>query len=187
VLVKGPAGAGKTFAVQVWAESMRLDLWRVDCPGLVARHGNGVATRGLDEACAYGERPHAVLLLHDADALPREAVAALVERAATRRAPTVLEARAVREDDVVAGLPADVARVWIAFPDAGLRRRHWERAVSRASPLSRPDLDALAALEVPGAVIEAAVRAVVLAKGDERVETDDLVAAVRALPHEVSG
>ena len=181
VAISGPAGVGKTFAVQVWAESMRLDLWRIDCPRLVARHGEGVSTRGLDEALAFGERPHAVLLFHDADALPQEAVAALLARAATRRAPTVLEARAERPDDVVAGLPDDVARVWIAFPDVELRRRHWERAVSRASPLSRPDLDALAALEVPGAVIDAAVRAVVLASGDERVETADLVAAVREL------
>jgi hypothetical protein len=172
----GPCGVGKTFAARVWAESMRLDLWRVDCPLLVARHGAAAASRGVGEAVAHGERPHAVLLFHAADALPADAVAAVVARAAIRRAPTVLEARSAVA--VGTALPG-VARVDFPFPDAVLRRRHWERAVTRASPLSRPDLDALAALEVPGAVIDAAVRAVVLSNGDERVETDDLVEAVR--------
>ncbi len=180
-VVDGPPGVGKTFAVQAWAESMRLDLWRVDCRRLVERHGVGVAGRGLDEALAYGVRPHAILLFHDADTLPVTAVEALVGRALGRRAPTVLEARMPAADALVAGLPVEVHRIRLQLPDRALRRRHWELAVGRASPLSRPDLDALAALEVPGATIEAAVRAVVLAKGDERVETVDLVAAAREL------
>jgi hypothetical protein len=181
VLVHGPAGVGKTFAVQVWAEAMRLDLWRVDCPALVARHREQVATRGLDEALAYGERPHAVLLFHDAAALPGDALVALLARAAVRRAPTVLEARDADLPAIAARLAADVPRVELPFPDAAVRGRHWALAVSRASPLSTCDLDVLATLTVPGAVIDAAVRAVVLAKGDERVATADLVEAAEAL------
>jgi hypothetical protein len=177
VLMVGPCGVGKTFAARVWAEAMRLDLWRIDCPLLVARHRAAVASRGVDEAVVHGDRPHAVLLFHAADALPADAVAAVLARAANRRAPTVLETQSAEALGAI--LPQGVARVDFPFPDAVLRRHHWERAVTRASPLSRPDLDALAALEVPGAAIDAAVRAVVMAKGDERVETDDLVAAVR--------
>lgn len=178
VAIHGPAGVGKTFAVRVWAEAMRLDLWAVDCPALVERHGPGTSTRGLQEALAYGERPHAVLLFHDAAALPVAALTALLGRAAARRAPTVLETRAPLQGPRL----AEVARVELPFPDASLRRRHWERLVARASPLSRPELDTLARVEAPGAVIDAAVRQVVLAAGDERLETDVLVAAAhRAL------
>jgi hypothetical protein len=178
--VAGRAGVGKTFAVRVLAEAMRLDLWCIDCPGLVARHGEAAGSRGLDEVLALGERPHAVILFHDADALLAVdgALDGLVERASVRRAPTVLEARS--GDELLARLPPGVERVTLPFPDRALRRALWERLVGRASPLSRIDLDVLAAVEVPGAVIDAAVRAVVLARGDERLETEHLhEAAVR--------
>lgn len=175
VAIHGPAGVGKTFAVRVWAEAMRLDLWAVDCLALVDRHGPGASTRGLEEALAFGERPHAVLLFHAAAVLPDDALAALLDRGAARRAPTALETRPA----LGVPLPAEVARVELPFPDASLRRRHWERLVARASPLSHPDLDALATLEAPGAAIDAAVRHVLLAAGDERLETDALLAAAR--------
>jgi len=99
-------------------------------------------------------------------------------RASVRRAPTVLEARS--GDELLARLPPGVERVTLPFPDRALRRALWERLVVRASPLSRIDLDALAGVEAPGAVIDAAVRAVVLARGDEQLETEHLLeAAVR--------
>lgn len=181
VAVGGPAGVGKTFAVRVWAEAMRIDLWRVDCAALVARHGGGAAGRGLDEVLPLGERPHAILLFHGAEALlaptAGEALGALLERAAGRRAPTVIEAS---DPSLDARLPEHVERVALPFPDLAARRRLWELLVARASPLSRPDLDALAAVEVPGATIAAAVRRVVLDQGDEQLPTELLERAARA-------
>ena len=181
VALSGPAGVGKTFAVRVWAEAMRIDLWRVDCGALVARHGRAAAGRGLAEVLPLGERPHAILLFHGSEALldpaAGDTLAALIERAAARRAPTVLESRATTLDPQ---LPDRVERLALPLPDRAARRRLWEVLVGRASPLSRPDLDALAALEVAGASIDEAVRQVVLERGDERLETDVLLAAARA-------
>lgn len=181
VAIGGPAGVGKTFAVRVWAEAMRIDLWRVDCPALVARHGRSAARRGLDEVLPLGERPHAILLFHEAEALldpaAGETLVALLERAAVRRAPTVIESRAPSVD---ARLPDRVERVAVPFPDLASRRRLWELSVARASPLSRPDLDALASIEASGAAIAAAVRRVVLDHGDERLPTELLERAARA-------
>ena len=186
VLVHGAAGVGKTFATRVWAESMRVDLWRVDSASLLRRHAGATGTRGLEEVFAYGERPHAILLFHDAEALAApgagDALAMLVARASGRRAPTVLETRDPTVDALRDAVGEHVAIVGLGFPDAGLRRTLWERLVLRASPLSRPDLDALAALELPGASIDAAVRAVVLEHGDERLTTESLLAAARSAP-----
>lgn len=172
VVVAGPGGVGKTFATRVWAESLRLDMWRVDCALLLERHGDRVATRGLDEALAFGRRPLGIILLDRPGELVRRERDALLGRLGERRAPTVLELDADVPPEVE-GLPL----IRIGRPGPALRRRQWERLVRRASPLSSPDYDALAALELTGAQIDAAVRKVVLEGGDERLATEALVAA----------
>lgn len=160
---------------------MRLDLWAIDCSVLRERHGEAVLTRGLDETLPLGVRPHAVLLYARAETLFDEgaagAGAALLARATRRQPPTVLELStdATRLPEDLEALPT----VTFPFPGPSVRRRLWGRLVTRSSPLSRPDLDALEVLEVPGAAIDAAVRHVVLASGDERLETDALLAAAR--------
>jgi hypothetical protein len=184
VALHGAAGVGKTFAVRVWAEAMRVDLWRVDCRALVDRHGSAAARRGLEEVLPLGERPHAILLFDHAEALVAppagDALEALLAHAAGRRAPTALELRDDVLELVVPRLPVTVELVALPFPDAEVRRRLWETLVARASPLAQPDLDALAELELPGAAIDAALRRVVAEHGDERLSTDALVRATRA-------
>lgn len=172
VVIAGPGGVGKTFATRVWAESLRLDLWRVDCALLDERHGERTAARGLDEVLAFGRRPLGVLLLDRPGSLVDRAGPALWERLAKRRAPTVLELG----DEIPPSL-RELPAVRIDRPGSELRRALWQRLVERASPLSDVDYDALAALELTGAQIDAAVRTVVLAHGDERLETSALVDA----------
>jgi len=172
IVISGPAGVGKTFAARVWAESLRLDLWRVDGELLLERHGAGVGTRGLDEVLAFGRRPLGVLVLDRPERLVATCGDALLARLTDRRAPTVFEI-GEQVPPSLAGLP----RVTLTRPGRELRRRQWQLLVERASPLSAPDYERLADLELTGAAIEAAVQAVVLGAGDERLETDALVAA----------
>src|SRR4051812_22768839 len=155
LVVAGPPGVGKTFSVRVWAESLRLDLWRVDCPLLLERHGDRVAGRGLDEVLAYGRRPLGIILLDRADVLLDLDVEAILARLADRKAPTVLELESA------AGLPPAAGAlpvVSVGRPGVALRRRLWQHLVEHVSPLSEVDYDALAALELTGAQIDAAVR-----------------------------
>lgn len=178
--VHGPPGVGKTFAICVWAEALRLDLWRIDCERLHARHSAAASTRGLAEVLALGERPHAILLFHGAEKLAGEPLAALLGQVAERRPPTVLEVRDAAWQTFEPLLPDGVVRCALPFPALGERRRMWELAVCRASPLANVDVDALASLDVPGAIVDAAIRAVVLECGDESLDTASLVAAARA-------
>ena len=172
LVISGPAGVGKTFAARVWAESLRLDLWRIDAELLLERHGDGVVTRGLDEVLAFGRRPLGVLLFARTERLVAAHADALLARLAERRAPTVIEL-GERVPRSLSTLPV----VALTRPGRELRHRQWQRLVERASPLSAPDYDRLADLELTGAAIEDAVRAVVLGAGDERLETAALVAA----------
>ncbi|MFN8224366.1 MAG: AAA family ATPase [Gaiellales bacterium] len=173
-VVAGPPGVGKTFATRVWAESLRLELWQVDCTRLLTRHGDTATTRGLDEVCGFGERPPGVLLLDRPGPLVARDPAAFLERLRRRRGPSVLELDA--PDSAPAGLPA----VILTRPDREQRCRHWQALVERVSPLSAPDYERLADLELVGARIDAAVSAVVLAHGDERLETEALIRAAAA-------
>jgi hypothetical protein len=177
LVISGPTGVGKTFAARVWAESLRLDLWRVDVELLLERHRDGAAARGLDEVLAFGRRPLGVLVLDRPERLLATSGDTLLARLADRRAPTVLELGG-EVPSTLSTLPA----ISLARPGRELRRRQWQRLVERASPLSAPDYGRLADLELTGATIDAAVRQVVLSAGDERLETDALVAAVAREP-----
>ncbi len=177
-VVDGPPGVGKTIAVRTLAEQLRLDTWRVDCRVLVELHGESTPA-ALPALVAAAERPHAVLLFHDAEWLFEpgcgDAGTRALELARTRLPPTVLESRAP-------GLPGhvpDLARLSIPFPGEAERAELWRRLAWRAHPLAELDIGRLAAVPVPGAEIERALELVVDASGGAEPDTERLLAALR--------
>ena len=157
-VVSGPPGVGKTVAVRACAEQLRLDTWRVDCALLVERHGEATAAV-LPEVLAVGERPHAVLLFHDAEWLAEPGAGGAADRlldlARKRRPPTVLE---TREPGLLrAGGVAEVPHVELPFPDEVARAELWRRLAWQAHPLLDLDVEALARVAAPGAAIERAL------------------------------
>ncbi len=174
-VVSGPPGVGKTVAVRACAEQLRLDTWRVDCGLLVERHGAATAAV-LPEVLAVGERPHAVLLFHDAEWLFEPGAAGagdrLLDLGRERRPPTVLETREPGLEH--AGAVASVPRVELPFPDEGARAELWRRLSWQAHPLLELDVHALARLAAPGATIERALDLALERSPDELPTTVDL-------------
>jgi hypothetical protein len=116
----------------------------------------------LPERLAAAARPHAVLLFHEADWLFEPSAGGagprLLELAASRRPPTVLETRDPGLA-TVAG-PAGLPHVALPFPERAARAELWRRLAWRAHPLFELDIEALASAEVPGAEIERALETV---------------------------
>jgi hypothetical protein len=178
--VSGPAGVGKTVSVRALAEQARLDTWQVDCRSLVEQHGEATPSL-LPEVLAIGERPHAVLLFHDAgwlfEPVAGGAGESLLRLARERRPPTVLESRVQLCAPGVAALP----QVRVPFPDEEARAELWRRLAWQAHPLLELDHAALAAFEVPGAVVEH-VLAAALEGSPDLPTTDDVRRALEAWP-----
>jgi ATPase family protein associated with various cellular activities (AAA) len=179
-IVSGESGVGKTMAVQTCAEQLRLDTWRVDCRLLVELYGTETAA-ALPAVLAAGERPHAVLLFHDAEWLfehiAGDAAGGLLALAAARRPPTILETRhpeLVATRDEIRGL----THVALPFPDEDARGELWRRLAWRAHPLLTPDVGTLAARRVSGAAIEQTLDEALDVCSPELPSTDDLLRAL---------
>ncbi len=179
VVVAGPRGVGKTIAVRALAEQLRLDTRLVDCRLLVELHGESTAA-SLPDVLSVAERPHAVVLFHDAEWLfepaAAEAGAVLVELARRRLPPTVLETRV---PELLQGT-AELPRVDISFPGEEARAELWRRLAWRAHPLAELDIARLAALPIAGAEIEEALDRAVDDAGGAEPDTARLLAALSA-------
>jgi hypothetical protein len=179
-VVSGPAGVGKTTAIRVCAEHLRLDLRRVDCRLLVERHGNGTSEH-LPGVLSAGERPHAVMLFDDAgwlfERIAGGAGERLLELAAKRRPPTVLESRAR-----IQALEGRVLEIVVPVPGPEERAALWRQSAWRLHPLLDLDVDRLAAVEATAAEIEAALESLLDAPGDPVDATSNLLRLVRRDP-----
>lgn len=183
-VVGGEQGVGKTVAVRTCAEQLRLDTWRVDCRALVALHGAATAAV-LPELLAVGERPHAVVLFHDAEWLYEssagDAGPVLLELAPGRRPPTVLE---TRDASCAARIAEHCGRlVELPYPDEVARGELWRRLAWRAHPLLELDVAALQGIRVSGATIEAVLEQAVEECVDELPTTRDLLLALQRGEH----
>lgn len=180
-VVTGDADVGKTAAVRACAEELRLDVWQVDCELLVRLHGSATP-RALPDVLAPGERPHAVMLFHDAGWLHERIAGGAGERlwqlAARRKPPTVLESR--RPLPEPAGIvPAPLA-IAVPRPDRSARAELWRRLAWRAHPLLELDVERLAELDVPGGLAERVLEQALDEAGGRPPGTDDLLARLRA-------
>ncbi len=67
-LFAGPSGTGKTFAAEVIARELGLDLFRIDLSAVVSKY-IGETEKNLDRVFAAAENANAVLFFDEADAL----------------------------------------------------------------------------------------------------------------------
>jgi ATP-dependent Clp protease ATP-binding subunit ClpA len=71
VLFAGPAGTGKTLAVQALANQLELELWRVDLSAIVSKY-IGETEKNLDRVFAAAADTGPILLFDEADAPIRQ-------------------------------------------------------------------------------------------------------------------
>lgn len=180
-VVTGPPGVGKTIATRACAGHLRLDTWLVDCAGLVRLHGTAT-TSVLPDVLAAGDRPHAVMLFHDAgwlfDRAAGGAGAALLRLAPRRKPPTVLESR--EPLTIPAGIVPTPIAIEIPRPGRAEREELWRRLAWRVHPLLDLDVARLAEVDAPGAAIERALEGAVGTSAGGAPDVDDLLRRLRA-------
>jgi len=164
-LFTGPSGTGKTMAAEVLADSLRLDLYRIDLSQVVSKY-IGETEKNLRRVFDAAEGGGAVLLFDEADALfgkrsevrdshDRYAnieVGYLLQRMESYRGLAVLTTNMRDALD-----PAFLRRLRFAiefpFPEAEQRHRIWSRIYPAATPVADLKIDRLAQLSVTGGTI----------------------------------
>jgi hypothetical protein len=161
-LFAGPSGTGKTLAAEVLANTLGLDLYRIDLSQVVSKY-IGETERNLARVFDAAEQGAAVLLFDEADALfgrrgevkdshDRYAnieVSYLLQRMELYRGLAILTTNLKDSLD-----PAFLRRlrfvVPFPFPDAGQRAAIWRRAFPPQTPKAALNIERLARLAVTG-------------------------------------
>jgi ATPase family associated with various cellular activities (AAA) len=192
-LFTGPSGTGKTFAAEVLAGELGLDLYRVDLSAVVSKY-IGETEKNLRRVFDAAECGGALLLFDEADALfgRRSEVRDSHDRYANIEVNYLLQRMesyqglAVLATNLRAALdPAFLRRlrfvVEFDVPGPAQRRELWSRAFPAAVPLLNVDVDALAQLPTNGAAIQQiALSAAFLAAGaGDPVDTRTVLRAAR--------
>lgn len=162
VLFAGPSGTGKTLAAEILANTLRLDLYRVDLSQIVSKY-IGETEKNLRRVFDAAETSGAVLLFDEADALfgKRSDVKDSHDRYANIEVSYLLQLMesyrglAVLTTNMKQALdPAFKRRirfvVQFPFPEMVERVAIWRRIFPEETPVDRLDVDALAKLNVAG-------------------------------------
>jgi vesicle-fusing ATPase len=178
-LFAGESGTGKTFAAEVLAGDLGLDLYRIDLAGTVSKY-IGETEKNLRRVFDAAEASGAVLLFDEADALfgkrgevkdghDRYAnleVAYLLQRMESYRGLAVLTTN-LRSNLDRAFLRRLRFVVQFPFPDAPQRAEIWRRVFPAATPVDGLDPDALARLTVSGGSIHTIALAAAFAAAED--------------------
>lgn len=161
-LFAGASGTGKTLAAEVLAQTLQLDLYRIDLSQVVSKY-IGETEKNLRRVFDAAEAGGAILLFDEADALfgkrsdvkdshDRYAnieVSYLLQRMEAYRGLAILTTNLRNAID-----PAFLRRirfvVQFPFPDTPQRSEIWRRMFPPNLPTQGIDLDRLAQLNVPG-------------------------------------
>ena len=180
----GPSGTGKTFAAEVIANDLELDLYRVDLSAVVSKY-IGETEKNLRRVFDAADHGAAVLLFDEADALfgkrtevkdshdryANVEVSYLLQRMEAYRGLAILTTNMADAIDT-AFLRRVRFLVSFPFPDQDMRVELWQRAFAASTPTSGLDVDALAQLDLSGGTIRnVAVNAAFLAAGSGGVVT----------------
>lgn len=192
-LFAGDSGTGKTFAAEVIAHDLQLDLVHVDLSQVVDKY-IGETEKRLARLFDAAEDGGMVLLFDEADALfgKRSEVKDSHDRYANVEVGYLLQRMeafgglAVLTTNARSALdPAFTRRlsavVTFPYPDRTARRRMWEQALPDAVPRRDLDLDRLAEADLSGGgITSAALQAAYLAADDGgTLRTEHLARAVR--------
>ncbi len=172
----GPSGTGKSFAAEVVAGDLGLDLYRVDLSAVVSKY-IGETEKNLRKVFDAADHGAAVLLFDEADALfgkrtevrdshdryANVEVSYLLQRMEAYRGLAILTTNMSDAIDT-AFLRRVRFLVTFPFPDEQLRVELWRRAFAPSTPTEDLDLEALATLDMSGGTIRnVAVNAAFLA------------------------
>jgi ATP-dependent 26S proteasome regulatory subunit len=146
-LFAGGSGTGKTLAADVLANSLGLDLWRIDLARVVSKY-IGETEKNLEIVFRAAEGANAILLFDEADALfgKRSDVKDAHDRYANVEVAYLLQR--MEDYEGIAILATNLAdhldksfarriafRVHFPLPDASARERIWTRAWPPRAPL----------------------------------------------------
>jgi hypothetical protein len=189
----GPSGTGKTLAAEVLARELNLDLYQIDLSQIDSKY-IGETEKNLRIVFDAAQNSGAVLLFDEADALfgKRSEVNDSHDRYANIEVSYLLQRMeayrglAILTTNMRTALDTAFLRrlrfvVTFGFPDAGLRRRIWQRMFPAQTPVSGLDWDKLAKLSLPGGNIRniAINAAFMAADREEPVQMRHLLAAAR--------
>jgi SpoVK/Ycf46/Vps4 family AAA+-type ATPase len=192
-LFAGPSGTGKTFAAEVLAADLALDLYRVDLSQVVSKY-IGETEKNLRLIFDAAEGGGAVLLFDEADALfgKRSEVKDSHDRYANIEVSYLLQRMetyrglAVLTTNLKTALDAAFLRrlrfiVQFPFPDAIGRAEIWRRIFPPQTPVEGLDAEKLARLAVSGGTIRniALSAAFLAAQSGQPVQMRHLLQAAR--------
>lgn len=151
-LFAGPPGTGKTMAASVLANTLGLELYRIDLSSIVSKY-IGETEKNLSRIFDVAYDSNAVLFFDEADALfgKRSEVKDAHDRYANIETAYLLQK--IEEYDGLTILATNLfdnideafrrrmhALIFFPFPGVAERRRLWEAAITSSTPCA-PDLD----------------------------------------------
>ncbi len=164
-LFSGPSGTGKTFAAEVIANRLDLDLYRIDLSQVVSKY-IGETEKNLSRIFAAAEDGGAILLFDEADALfgKRSEVKDSHDRYANVEVSYLLQRMeayrglAILTTNQKSALDNAFLRrlryvVQFPFPDAAARAAIWSRIFPDETPLEGLDPTGLARMNLSGGSI----------------------------------
>jgi hypothetical protein len=192
-LFAGPSGTGKTFAAEVVARDLSLDLYRVDLSQVVSKY-IGETEKNLRRIFDAAESGGAVLLFDEADALfgKRSEVKDSHDRYANIEVSYLLQRMetyrglAILTTNLKAAIDTAFLRrlrfvIQFPFPDAAGRAEIWHRVLPPELPTESLIPAKLARLAVSGGTIRniALSAAFLAAEGGEPVRMTHILMATR--------
>jgi ATP-dependent 26S proteasome regulatory subunit len=161
-LFSGPSGTGKTMAAEILANHLKLALYRIDLAGVVSKY-IGETEKNLKKVFDAAEQSGAILFFDEADALfgKRTEVKDSHDRYANIEVNYLLQRMedyrglAILATNRKSALDRAFLRrlrflVDFPFPDAGSRRRIWQKVFPPQAAVDGLDYGFLARLEIPG-------------------------------------
>ncbi len=179
-LFAGPSGTGKTMAAEAIANSLKLDLYRIDLSSVVSKY-IGETEKHLKRIFDAAEAGGAILLFDEADAIfgKRSEVKESHDRHANIEISYLLQKMesykglAILTTNMKEALDSAFIRrilfiVDFSFPDISMRKNIWERIFPRKTPIDGVDFEKLSKLSVSGGNIKnIALNAAFLAADDK--------------------
>ncbi len=193
-LFAGASGTGKTMAAEVLANTLHLDLYRIDLSQVVSKY-IGETEKNLRRVFDAAEEGGAILLFDEADALfgKRSEVKDSHDRYANIEISYLLQRMeeyrglAILTTNMKEALDAAFMRrirfiVPFTFPDAGQREQIWRRIFPPNTPTVGLDFEKLARLNLTGGSIRntALNAAFLAADAGEAVSMKHILRAARS-------